>query len=226
VSQLKHKDSSTHMLGLSGLVHISGQSGSGKTLLAVALAADISRHSCVDWINTDGKVSFTSYLRKNISDDNAKRINLQTPLGFRKSYDTIMNLEIKPDSLVVIDTITRLLDMSSNSPELWGRDLFEEVLPTLAAQSQSKDTTVLLLSESRYGTDEKLEPVFHNMIDRWVDHHLELRREYLSKKTTIHRFDEENVLACLVLDKEGIIQIEIQKERDRCLENCTALSNT
>ena len=222
----QHEDSSVKLLGLSGLVHISGQSGSGKTLLAVALAADTAKHSYVDWINTDGKLSFTAYLRKNVQEDNANRINIQTPLGFRKSYDAIMNLEIRDDSLVIIDTITRLLDMSSNSPELWGRELVEEVLPTVAAQAQSKNATVLLLSESRYRIDEKLKPVLHNIIDRWVDHHLELRREYLSKKSTIHQFDKDNEIAYLLLDREGMIQIKLQKEGDRCLENCTALSNT
>jgi predicted ATP-dependent serine protease len=226
VSPLKHEDSSTNLLELSGLVHISGQSGTGKTLLAVALAADTARQSFVDWINTDGKLSFTSYLRKNIDEDRAKRISIHNPLGFRKSYDAIMNLQIKDDSLVVIDTITRLLDMSSNSHELWGRELIEEILPTLAAHAQSKNATILLLNESRYRTDDELEPVFRIMIDRWVDHHLELKREYLSKKSTIHLFDDEDEIAYLLLDKEGMIEIKLQKEGDQCLENCSALLNT
>ena len=49
-----------------GLVHLSGTAGSGKTLLATAIAAMLSRKYHVDWLSTDGKSGFIDHLKRNL----------------------------------------------------------------------------------------------------------------------------------------------------------------
>jgi hypothetical protein len=157
----------------------------------------------------------------------SNRINIHTPSGFYESYDVIANLELLSDaSLIIIDTITRLLDMSSNSPEMWGRELIEEILPTLAAFSKSKQVTIIIISESRYMGDDLTTAVLHRGIRRWIDHDLELKRPYLEKRSIIQRYDEDEILAYLVLNKDGRILIESKEEGGQCSEDCSVLSST
>ncbi|MHA1908450.1 MAG: hypothetical protein ACW98Y_14210, partial [Candidatus Thorarchaeota archaeon] len=49
-----------------GLAHLSGPAGSGKTLLAAALASKLSRLNHVDWLSADGKTGFINHLKRNM----------------------------------------------------------------------------------------------------------------------------------------------------------------
>ena len=104
--------------------------------------------------------------------------------------DLILNLsESLPDgvSLIVIDSITRLLDMAREEPILWGRELFEEALPTLAGIVDDKGVTVILTSESRAMNELGNLAVHHRTIKKWVDHDIMLVRNALGNSTRIMR---------------------------------------
>jgi hypothetical protein len=138
-----------------------------------------------------------------------------------------MNQKMHPNtSLIIIDTITRSIDMSSLKPEMWGRELIEDVLPTLAARSQSKNVTIIIISESRFRGEETTDAVLHDIIARWVTHDLVVTREYLEKRSVIQRYCEDDLIAYLMMDKQGCIMIEAVEEKTKCSENSSVYSST
>jgi len=199
-------------LDLGGLIHLWGTAGSGKTLLSVALASDVSKHAKVEWINTDGKKSFVSYLKRNIvaSGGHSENVTITMTGDQSELLDLIQALP-KTDlpSLIVIDPITRVLDLARDDPTLWGREIVEDVLPTLAGMVTTNDLAIVITSESRMLEDSGNRAVYHNTIAKWIDHDLCLNRDLSGSLTHIVRKieDAEQETAQLRVDQTGILEI-------------------
>ncbi len=212
VAQLVHRDNLMTSMGLGGLIHLWGIAGSGKTLLAVALAADVSKHARVEWINTDGKKSFVSYLKRNIVASGGHLDNVSITMTDDQSelLELIQALP-KTDlpSLIVIDPITRVLDLARDDPTLWGREIVEDVLPTLAGMVTTNDLAIVITSESRMLEDSGNRAVYHNTIAKWIGHDLCLNRDLSGSLTHIVRKieDVEQETAQLRVDQTGILEI-------------------
>lgn len=199
-------------LGLRGLVHLWGSAGSGKTLLACGLAGDASKHGRVEWINTDGKKSFVSYLKRNIDTSGGKVENVTITMTGDQP-ELLELIRTLPDSnlpsLIVIDPITRVLDLARGDPTLWGREIVEDVLPTLAGIVSSNDLDIVITSESRMLGDSGNRAVHHNTIVKWIDHDLYLNRDLSGSLTHIVRKNEdtEQETAQLRVDDSGVLTI-------------------
>lgn len=177
-------------LGLSGLIHVWGLPASGKTLFAVNAAATASRTGRVEWFNCDGKRSFVHSLMQVVKQKQGDPSNvmvsfltdredmLQTILDLPKSLDDDV-------TLVVIDPLTRVLDMARTDPILWGRELVEDVLPVLASLVLNHSTDVLIISESRTLIDRGTIAVHHSTIRRWSDFDVLVQRGILSGRSEL-----------------------------------------
>jgi hypothetical protein len=168
-------------LGLRGLTHIWGKAGSGKTMFASKIAADESRYSKIEWINTDSKQSFVSRLKQDITNRGGDIDNVSVTIEKDRSKirDLILNMEdvLEPEvSLVVIDSITRVLDMSRKDPTLWGREMIEEALPSLAGLVKKKNVNIIITSEARTLDEQTTVAVHHKTISKWADHELHVVR--------------------------------------------------
>ena len=201
------------MFGLNGLIHLSGVAGSGKTLFAVALASRATRSGTVLWINTDAKTAFVNHLRINIDSVGGDRtaISILPIMGHKRVQESILGL---PDSLsndtvlVVIDPVTRALDMSHREDVMWGREMFEEVMPTLAGLVIARGLNMVIVSESRC-FDHVPVAVFHRSIKRWTDHDLVLSRRYGTSVTDVTRYQTEGEVPFVqfTLTEEGVVKV-------------------
>ena len=212
MAQLVSRSSLMTSLGLGGLIHLWGTAGSGKTLLAVALASDVSKHARVEWINTDGKKSFVSYLKRNIAACGGQADNVAITMTDDQSelLELIRTLPYSSlPSLIVIDPITRVLDLARDDPTLWGREIVEDVLPTLAGIATTNDLAIVITSESRMLDDSENHAVHHNTIAKWIDHDLCLNRDMSGSLTHIVRKleDTEQETAQLRVDQTGVLEI-------------------
>jgi len=222
VVQRVSKVSITDNLTLDGLIHLWGDAGSGKTLLACSIASEVSRYSKVEWINTDAKQSFIPFLKRSIDSVGGSIQNVSiTMAGERNEVrDLVLMLpQSLPDGvfLIVIDSITRLLDMAREDPILWGRELFEEALPTLAGLVDERRVTILLISESRAMTDSGNLAVHHRTIKKWVDHDIMLVRNPLEDSSRIMRvvdgLDNKEQIGILRMMDDGIPMVVPQTSR-------------
>ena len=212
MAQLVSNNSLMTSLGLRGLVHLWGSAGSGKTLLACALAGVASKHGRVEWINTDRKKSFVSYLKRNIEASGGKVENVTITMTDNQS-ELLELIRTLPDSnlpsLIVIDPITRVLDLARNDPTLWGQEIVEDVLPTLAGIVSSNDLDIVITSESRMLGDSGNRAVHHNTITKWIDHDLCLNRDMSGSLTHIIRKNQDTEIetAQLRVDDTGVLTI-------------------
>jgi hypothetical protein len=175
---------------LRGIIHCIGHAGSGKTLLATAIAADASRTSHVEWINADSKKRFIPHLKATVKHLGGVESNVSVMMtkGHKQTLDAISKLfrTITPDtSLVVIDPITRVLDMSRSDPVLWGRILIEEALPILGALSWERGIDIIAVSEMRFHPDIGNRPVFSNEIEKWADSTVKVCRDVSGKSSSV-----------------------------------------
>ena len=197
-----------------GLTHIWGPPGSGKTVLASLLAALKTRHGRVEWVSTDGKMSFVEFLRLNISSARGRVQNVEvlTPWGCQEVRETLLTIRERIDPatvLVVVDSITRALDMSHVEDVMWGRELIEEVMPTLAAISMM-GVDMLVVSESRC-LDDEIQPVHGGTIRRWASYEMLVERTLGGRVSTVTCMDlqsgAEEWKTEFVVDSEGVVQL-------------------
>ena len=200
--------------GLGGLIHLSGVAGSGKTLLAVALASEAARNGKVLWINTDAKTAFVNQLKTNImaAGGDKTTVSLLTVSSHEMARDAVLNLPktLSQDTvLVVVDPVTRVSDMSYREEVMWGREMFEEVLPTLVGLVSARTLRVVIVSESR-SFDYESTAVHHRSISRWVDHDLLLERRYGTKMSIVCEIGPEGNVPIFQfsLNNEGIIEMQ------------------
>ena len=191
------------LLKMGNLFHIWGEAGSGKTLLACAFAAESVRNGHVRWICADGKRSFVRALR--INTENSRNITVNILTGYKEVQDAILSLcEMIPDdtSLIVVDPITRVLDMTRRKELMWGRDLIENALPSLVALTE-QGVKVVLVSEVR-NLEERVTPVMHESILIWKPVDLQLVRR-LQRDSTLLR--DGNPLARMTIDGKGVVRL-------------------
>ena len=203
-------------LGLGGLIHLWGDAGSGKTLFAVALACDVSRNHRVEWINADAKKSFVSYLKKNVAASGGKMENIavtftEDQAELRTLIETLPSA-IAGVSLVIIDPITRALDMARDNPILWGREIIEDVLPTLTGIVAQNNINIIITSESRMMQGSTNQAVHHKSISRWADHDLCMTRCMGRPYSQVSRLSEDGMrgLASMRIDSRGVIEVVSQ----------------
>lgn len=163
-------------------MHLSGSAGTGKSLLASIIAALFSRSGAVVWIATDGKSGFIKHLKCNLEHYGgvSSNISVTRVMGYTAILEVIHSIDehmSENTCLVVIDSITRVLDMSRNDPLLWGRVLFEEVLPILASVSETRKIPILLTSEVR-DTEGTSKAVYHSKFKQWAHMDLVLERPH------------------------------------------------
>ncbi|MHA1807148.1 MAG: hypothetical protein ACTSX2_06205 [Candidatus Thorarchaeota archaeon] len=187
---MQNKNGILSQLGLSGLIHVWGLPASGKTLFAVNVAANASRTGRIEWFNCDGKRSFVQTLMQVVRQKQGIPSNvmvsfledresmLQTILALSKSLDDDV-------TLVVIDPLTRVLDMARTDPVLWGRELVEDVLPVLASLVLTRSIDVLIISESRTLLDRGTIAVHHSTIKRWSDFDVLVQRGIMSGRSEL-----------------------------------------
>lgn len=213
----------------SGLTHIWGPPGSGKTVLTSLLAALKTRHGRVEWVSTDGKMSFVESLRLNISSvkGNVQNVEVMSPWGPEEVRETLLATTDRSDSstvLVVVDSITRVLDMAQVDDVMWGRELIEEVMPTLAAISMM-GVDMIVVSESRCFDDE-IRPVHGDTIRRWASYEIVVERTLGGRVSTVTctdlQSDTEEWKTEFVVDSEGVVQLTLSNTMvfGRC-EECS-----
>lgn len=212
----------TETLALDGLIHLWGDAGSGKTLFACSIASEVSRYSKVEWINTDSKQSFIANLKRTIesADGSIQNVSVTMARDRHEVRDLILGLSRSlPEgvSLIVIDSITRLLDMAREDPILWGRELFEEALPTLAGIVDEKGVKIIITSESRAMSETGNLAVHHRTIKKWVDHDILFVRNALEDSTRIMRVvdtpEDQELIGTLRLMENGIPIVQPQTTR-------------
>lgn len=212
----------TETLALDGLIHLWGDAGSGKTLFACSIASEVSRYSKVEWINTDSKQSFIPNLKRTIesADGSIQNVSVTMARDRHEVRDLILGLSRSlPEgvSLIVIDSITRLLDMAREDPILWGRELFEEALPTLAGIVDEKGVKIIITSESRAMSETGNLAVHHRTIKKWVDHDILFVRNALEDSTRIMRVvdtpEDQELIGTLRLMENGIPIVQPQTTR-------------
>ena len=216
------------MFGLHGLIHLSGVAGSGKTLFAVGLASNATRSGNVLWINTDAKTAFVNHLKVNIDSVGGDRtaMSILPIMGHRRIRKAILDLPGSLDAdtvLIVVDPVTRALDMSHKEDVMWGRELFEEVMPTLAGLVIARRLNVVIVSESR-SFDYEPVAVFHRSIKGWADHDLVLSRRYGALVTDVARYQTQGKVPFLqlTLTEEGIVRvIEYSEENNSEVSDCS-----
>jgi len=222
VSLRVSKSNLTEMLSLDGLIHLWGDAGSGKTLFACSMAAEVSCYSKVEWINTDSKQSFIPYLKRSIESagGSTKNVTVTMTSDRNEIRNLILGLSRSLQSgvsLIVIDSITRLLDMAREDPTLWGRELFEEALPTLAGIVDEKGVKIVITSESRALNESGNIAVHHRSIKKWVDHDILLVRSALEESTRIMRVvdtpEDQEQIGILRLMEDGIPIVQPQSHR-------------
>lgn len=196
---------------LNGLIHISGEPASGKTLFAIGYAAEASTKGEVLWVNTNGKMAFLSSLKRTISrrNGNVKSVRILTALGHKMVRQTISNIpSFLTDNtiLVVIDSITRVLNMGLRVEPMWGRVLFEEILPGLTAISMTHNITILCISECRDVGGSK-RAVYEEAMNRFANHEIRVSR---TRKSGISVAEiESKSLAKIRLEKEGSVTMAL-----------------
>ncbi|MFW9835132.1 MAG: AAA family ATPase [Candidatus Thorarchaeota archaeon] len=216
------KTTLTEMLSLDGLIHLWGDAGSGKTLFACAMAAEDSRYSKVEWINTDSKQSFIPKLIRSVKVAGGSITNVAVTMTSDRTElrDLILGLSRAKQpgvGLIVIDSITRLLDMARDDPTMWGRELFEDALPTLAGIVDEKGIKIIITSESRAMNDSGNIAVHHRSIKKWVDHDILLVRNTLEESTRIMRVldtpEDQEQIGILRLMDGGVPLVQPQSSR-------------
>jgi RecA/RadA recombinase len=174
------------LLGLpipKGLVHVMGLAGSGKTIFAARLAVEASRTGGVEWICNDNKSSVLRYLRSTAEAYQGllERIYVTFTKNSAEALTAISSLPenlAAEDSLVVIDPITHTLDLGNVDSPMWGRELIEDVMPTLASLAKDKGIPILLISQCRYIPDLGVAPIHNATIKKWVDLEILVKRSY------------------------------------------------
>lgn len=215
----------SELLNMGNLFHIWGEAGSGKTVLACAIAAEAIRNGHVRWVCTDGKRSFIRTLRANLHNLNGYNITVSVSIGHKEVQEYILSLSknIQPEtSLIVIDPITRVLDMSRQDSIMWGRELIEEALPCLMALNQ-KGVKVVLVSEVRR-LEEETVPVMHESISIWkpVDLHVVRSPGRESDILVWNESGNEHLIARMTIDPSSAIRLRtpiIEGRLKVCLEN-------
>lgn len=210
---------------MGNLFHIWGEAGSGKTLLACAIAAEAIKEGHVRWVCTDGKRSFIRTLRANLLELNDHNITVSVSVGHKEVQKYVLSLPktVHPKtSLIVIDPITRVLDMSRQDSIMWGRELIEEALPSLVALNQN-GVKVVLVSEVRC-LEEETVPVMHGSISVWRPVDLHVVRSPGRNSDILEWRDpgHEHLLASMIVDQSGLIRLKTPKMEGRlnlCLEN-------
>ncbi len=213
------------LLDMGELIHIWGEAGAGKTLLACALAAEAVKDGHVRWLCTDGKRSFVKTLRNNLKTQEEYNITVSVPRGHNDVQDSIFSLTRKIDpktSLIVVDPITRVLDMSRQDFVMWGRELIEEALPSLVALSEN-GVKVILVSEVRCLADKTV-PVMYESISVWKPVDLHVVRT-LGRDSVILECDKlghERPLARLTMNRLGAVRLHApiaERRLNTCLES-------
>ncbi len=200
-------------LGLNGLIHFWGAAGSGKTLFAVAIASEISKYSKVEWINADGKKSFVTQLKKNVIAHCGHPENIVVTLtqDSKALVDEIHSLpqRLTDTGLIVIDPITRVLDMAHKDPILWGREIVEDILPTLAGIVEKFDIDIIITSECRSMDDYAIDAVHHDTIIKWANHDLHIERDQTGvfSHVLISIQSKEQETAILQISEDGILKV-------------------
>jgi hypothetical protein len=185
--------------------------------MASIIASLYTRESIVQWVSADGKSSFLFYLKRNMDHYGGKPSNLMVtrPSGSDEVLEAILSLPSKltgSTGLIVIDPLTRVLDMAKTSPDLWGRELFEDALPTLAAMVMRMPLSVLITSEMREG-ERGLRAVYYQKIHRWANTNLYLERRQGFNVSRIFLLDQDGQTACqmgsLEIDVNGWSKVDL-----------------
>ncbi len=190
------------LANMRGIIHLSGSAGSGKTLLAAAIAAKVTRSHHVDWLAFDGKPGFIGYLKRNLLyygglESNLTLTRISTTADAKTAIMDTANWLKHNTRLLVVDPITRVLDMSRHDNTLWGRELFEEALPTLAGIAENRDICILLTSEVRE-IDSVSKAVYHKKIHSWVSIDLILDRSFSKRFSRVYCSTPEGIPGELV----------------------------
>ncbi|MFX1439252.1 MAG: hypothetical protein ACFFFD_03320, partial [Promethearchaeota archaeon] len=146
--------------------------------------------------------------------------------GHKQALDAVLRLPIAitPDtSLIVIDPITRVLDMSRTDPLLWGQELIEEALPTLGALSLERGIDIIVVSEMRFHPETGNLPVFSNEIAKWADSTIKVCRHISRKSSSVSFVESGNnfEIAQLQVLQNGACQLFLSRQQgvvSNCLE--------
>jgi len=215
-------------LRLSGFTHVIGLSGSGKTLLAISLAADASRRSQVEWINTDSKTRFIPHLRATVNHVGGDEGNVSVTIanGHKRALEAVLSLPntlVSSSSLVVVDPITRVVDMSKSNPVMWGQELLEEALPTLAALCEDRGIDIIAVSEMRSVPEVGNLPVHSNAISKWADNTVRVCLDSSGNSSSINIEEDGNYrpIAHLNVLEDGACHLSLSHRQGvvrSCLE--------
>ncbi len=172
---------SLDQMGLEGLVHVWGLPATGKTIFACAVAAAASRRGLVEWYSLDGKRASVRLLQAAVArhggDPSHVAVSVTSDHGRAVKWVRALPHSLGPDTeLVVIDPVTRVLDMARNDPVMWGREMLEETMPLLAAVRLSRGTNIIVISESRLVKESLVDAVHHSVIRRYCDWDVLMRR--------------------------------------------------
>lgn len=136
--------------------------------------------------------------------------------GSDEALEVILSLPSKitgGTALIVVDPITRVLDMARVSPDLWGRELFEDALPTLAAMAATMGLSVLITSEVRE-SESGLRAVYYQKIHRWASMNLYFERHRGFDVSRIFLLDQDghptSQMGSLEMDTNGCTMLQLR----------------
>ncbi|MFX0108377.1 MAG: hypothetical protein ACFE7R_08845, partial [Candidatus Hodarchaeota archaeon] len=162
--------------------------------------------------------AFIDSLKKTIDSNGGITSNVKVTIAsnHKMAFEAIMALadtRLENSTLIVIDPVTRVLDMSRQNPAMWGQELIEEVLPTLAGLTNSDNGIfVVITSEVRQLSQDGNSPIHHRVIRRWSNKEYLVRRTPVGKQSEIVRIgdDVERIVGRLTLLEDGTVDLSVE----------------
>ncbi len=210
------------------MIHVWGPPACGKTLFVSMLAAESVDRGYIHWLVLDGKTSHFARLKKMIEKRGRESSSVTVRVADNAADARKLVMEStqrmnEDTALVVVDPITRVLDMSRRDEIMWGRELFEEALPTLAGIAHARDVIVAMTSEVRE-SDIGHRAVYHDILKSWTDCDLRLSRDMSSNVTHVYKAfngaDGEYHVGKMILQTDDTARF-VKTDRRRVKKRCS-----
>jgi len=161
------------------LVLVYGESGAGKTTLALCTAAQLLIHdpgAKVVYIDSDGKFTPTRLTQMTSSEDALRRLIYIRPTNFEEQAEALDRLpeQLQKGDLVIVDSITGLyrVETGDTLKTFMENKELNRQLGQLKEVAQLKEASIILTGQVRNVLDSPvpaIEPVAQRLLCYWSD---------------------------------------------------------